>query len=438
MSVTPRTHEVSPKLVKVAELARKDPKIRFNTLAHLIDEEALRRAFKRLEGQAAVGVDGITKEQYEQNLGKNLAALHARMKAGQYRHQPIRRVHIPKTPNQTRPIGISSVEDKLVQGAICEVLEAIYEQDFMPCSYGFRPRRSAHDALRALNRAVWSEGASVILEADVKSYFDSIDRKELLEILRMRIADETFLRLIGKCLHVGVLDGVELTTPEVGTAQGSILSPMLGNIYLHHVLDLWFEREVKPRLGGRAQLIRYADDFVMAFNRRDDAERVMGVLGQRMHRFGLTLHPDKTRLVPFQRPERGRREGESPETFDFLGFTVHWRQSRKGGWALGFKTRTARLRRAISSVAEYCRRRRHDTVEEQHAGLCRRLNGHMNYFGVNGNRRSLMSLVQWTQRLWRKWLHRRSQRGRMPWERFKGVLEKFPLPQPTIRVQIWA
>jgi RNA-directed DNA polymerase len=438
MSVTPRAPEVSPRLLKVAELARKDPQLRFHTLAHLVDEDTLRRAFDRLKGRAAVGVDGVTKEAYGQNLEGNLSALRARMKAGQYRHQPIRRVHIAKASNQTRPIGISSVEDKIVQGALREVLEAIYEQDFESCSYGFRPGRSAHDALRELNHAVWSEGAEWILEADIQSFFDSISRKMLMEMLRERIADEPFLRLVGKCLHVGVLDGEEFSTPDVGTAQGSVLSPLLGNIYLHHVLDRWFEREVKPRLKGRARLVRYADDFVIAFERRDDAEWVKDATGERMNRFGLTLHPDKTRLVPFRRPG-GRKKGEPEwETFDFLGFTAHWRRSHKGGHAFALKTRTARLRRAITSVNEFCRRHRHEPVAQQHADLCRRLEGHMNYFGVNGNSKSLSQLVYWAKRIWRKWLDRRSQRARMNWNRFGLILDRFPLPRPTIRVQIWA
>ena len=438
MSITPRVHEVSPRLLKVAEMARKDPSLRFQTLAHLIDPDALRRAFGRLAGRAAVGVDGVTKEQYGQDLEGNLAALHARLRAGHYRHQPIRRVHIPKAPGETRPIGISSVEDKIVQGALREVLEAIYEQDFLPCSHGFRPGRSAHGALRAVNRAVWVEGARVILEADVQSFFDSVDRKRLLEMLRERIADEVFLRLVGKCLHVGVLDGEEFSLPDGGVVQGSVLSPLLGNLYLHHVLDRWFERVVTPRLRGRAQLIRYADDFVIAFDRRDDAERVLEALGLRMQRYALTLHPDKTRLVPFHRPDGGPGAGDGPGTFDFLGFTVHWRRSRKGGWALGFKTRTARLRRAIASVAEFCRRRRHDPVKQQHADLCLRLVGHLNYYGVNSNHGSLAHLLKWTERWWRKWLDRRSQRARMNWKRFGELLGRFPLPRATIRVQLWA
>jgi RNA-directed DNA polymerase len=436
MRTTSSVQDVSPRLSKVAEFAKKDPTFRFQTLAHLVDRDALRRAFDRLDGKAAVGVDGVTKEQYAQRLEDHLTALHARMKAGQYRHQPIRRVHLPKGPNTTRPIGISSVEDKIVQGALREVLEAVYEQDFLDCSFGFRPGRRAHDALRVLDHALYVEGASVILEADVQSFFDSVDRKALLEMLRERIADEVFLRLVGKCLHVGVLDGAEFSTPETGTAQGSVLSPLLGNVYLHHVLDRWFEREVAPRLEGGAQLIRYADDFVIAFQKRSDAERVYKVLGLRFERYGLRLHPDKTRLVNVQRPGRGPSE-EGPETFDFLGFTVHWRRSRKGSWLLGFKTRTARLRRALSSVAEYCRRHRHEPVKQQHAGLCRRLEGHLNYYGVNSNSDSLERLLVGAEKLWRKWLDRRSQRARMSWERFKQLLKRFPLPRARIRVQLW-
>jgi group II intron reverse transcriptase/maturase len=429
---------MSPKLERVAELARKDPGLRFQTLVHLLDVDALGRAFARLDGHAAVGVDGVTKEQFGQHLEDNLVALRARMRAAQYRHQPIQRVHIPKASGETRPIGISSVEDKLVQGALCEVLGAIYEQDFLPCSFGFRPGRSAHDALRALNRAVWVDGAQVILEADVQSFFDSVDRKALMEMLRERIVDEPFLRFIGKCLHVGVLDGAEFSTPEDGTVQGSILSPMLGNIYLHHVLDRWFQVEVKPRLGGRAELIRYADDFVIAFHRRADAEWVMGELRQRMARFKLRLHPDKTRLVSFPRPGGGPGGGGNPETFDFLGFTVHWQRGQNRGPSLGFKTRTARLRRALSSVTAYCRSRRHDAVKEQYAGLCRRLEGHMNYFGVNSNIGCIHALVEGARKAWRKWLDRRSQRGRMNWARYEELLVRFPLPLPTIRVRLWA
>ena len=252
--------DMSPKRLKVVERAKREPEGRFHSLAHLIDVSALMRADKRMRNDAAVGVDGVTKEQYGQALEDNLRSQHERLVSKQYRHQPIRRVHIPKERGKTRPIGISAYEDKLVQDALREVLEAIYEQDFLECSYGFRPGRGAHDAIRALDRIAHQGKVSWILEADVVSFFDSLDRTQLKEMLQIRVADGSLMRLIGKCLHVGVLDGSEYAEPDTGAAQGSVLSPILGNIYLHYVLDLWFERDVKPRLRGEAHLVRYADD----------------------------------------------------------------------------------------------------------------------------------------------------------------------------------
>jgi len=381
MIAAPTAGDMSPELLKVMERAKRDSSMRFFSLAHLLDEQALRRAYDRLRKDAAVGVDGITKEQYGQDLERNLRALHAQMRSMRYRHQPIRRVHIPKDKGKTRPIGISCIVDKVVQGALTEVLEAVYEPVFFDGSYGFRRGRSAHDALRALNRVLSNEEVSFILEADIVSFFDSIDRKMLVEMLRERVADTSLLRLVGKCLHVGILDGEDFSKPDEGTVQGSALSPMLGNIFLHHALDQWFERDVRPRMRGRVHLIRYADDFVITFELEEDARRVAAVLPKRFERYGLSLHPDKTRLLPFARPPRDQDEGKGPSTFDFLGFTHHWRRSRSGRWMPGLKTRTARLRRAIAAVADFCRRHRHEPVKEQHAGLKRRLVGHYNYFG---------------------------------------------------------
>jgi RNA-directed DNA polymerase len=427
---------MSPGLLKVMERAKREPEGRFHALAHLIDEPALERSYHRLHREAAVGVDGVTKEQYGQNLGGNLRGLLARLRSNGYRHQPIRRVHIPKGQGKTRPIGISTFEDKMVQDAVREVLEAIYEQDFLDCSYGFRPGRSAHDALRALNHGVlWGE-VKWILEADIVSFFDSLDRNELKRMLQIRVADGALLRLIGKCLHVGVLDGTEYSEPDVGTTQGSVLSPLLGNIYLHYVLDVWFAQQVKPRMKGIAFLIRYADDFVMAFQHQDDAERVKVVLDKRMGRFGLTLHSEKTRLLSFERPSSERR-GKGPATFDFLGFTLYWRRSPKGRWVPTCKTQRGRLRRAFRAASDWCRRQRHLPVDVQHASLTRRLQGHINYFGVNGNLLCVRKVVQETEVIWRRWLGRRSQRGRMSWKRFREILERYPLPRPRIVVRIW-
>jgi group II intron reverse transcriptase/maturase len=425
----------SPELMKVAERAKRHPEQRILALAHLIDEPALERAFQSLRRDAAVGVDGVTVEQYGGQLVANLQALRTRMKAGQYRHQPVRRVNIPKESGATRPIGISTVEDKIVQSALRDVLEAIYEQDFMDCSYGFRPGRGAHDAIRTLDGVVRRGHANYIVEADIVSFFDKIDRKILLEMLRGRIADERLMRLIGKCLHVGVLDGERVLDPSEGTAQGSSLSPLLGNVYLHYVLDVWFEREVRPYLQASSALVRYADDFVLCFEHADDAAYVWGILEERFKAFGLTLHPKKTRSFTFRPPRQGGEGGGA--TFDFLGFTLHWQRTRSRTWRVAFRTRGARLGRAINAAAEWCRRHRHDPVEEQHQALTRKLVGHYNYFGVNGNIRELRNLLYAVTRAWRKWLNRRSQRARMNWKRFKELLGAHPLPVPTIRVQIW-
>jgi hypothetical protein len=256
-----------------------------------------------------------------------------------------------------------------------------------------------------------------------------------MEMLRGRIADEGLMRLVGKCLHVGVLDGEEFLESDEGTAQGSSLSPLLGNIYLHNVLDVWFEREVKPRLHGRAALVRYADDFVLCFEREDDSERVWKVLSARFAKYGLTLHPKKTRRFSFRAPHDGDDSGG--ETFDFLGFTAHWRRTRSGMQRVAFRTRGARVRRALKAAYDWCRRHRHLPVKQQHQALVRKLNGHFNYFGVNGNSRALLAVRFWVTRAWRTWLNRRSQRSRMNWKRFKQLLARYPLPYPRIRVQLW-
>jgi len=277
--------------------------------------------------------------------------------------------------------------------------------------------------------------ANYIVEADIVSFFDSIDRKMLMEMLRSRIADERLMRLVGKCLHVGVLDGERVSEPPEGTAQGSSLSPLLGNVYLHYVLDVWFEREVRPHLRASSALVRYADDFVMCFEHADDATYVWNVLEERFKALGLTLHPKKTRSFAFQPPRDGG--GKRSGTFDFLGFTLHWQRGRWGVWRVAFRTRGARLRRAIKAAAEWCRRHRHDPIEEQHQMLTRKLIGHYNYFGVNGNSRSLGKLLHAVKAGWRKWLDRRSQRARMGWRRFHTLLRTTSLPLPRITVQIW-
>ncbi len=335
--------------------------------------------------------------------------------------------------------GISAIEDKIVQGALNEILGAIYEQDFMDCSHGFRPGRKPHDALRAMNQAVRRGEGNVILEADIRSFFDSIDRSMLREMLQDRIADKSFMRLVGKCLHVGVLEGETFTRPDEGTVQGSILSPILGNIYLHNVLDKWFEKEVKPRLKGKSNLIRYCDDFLICFERMEDAEKVMAVLGKRLLRYNLELHPEKTRLIEFQRPSSEQKGGKGLGSFDFLGLTVYWRRNFKGpGWHISWKTRKARLSRAKKAINDFCRSHRHEPVSVQHKALVSRLRGHFNYFGVNDNVHSLSVLRKEAIHIWHKWLNRRSQRAIKNWESFKDLLKAFPLPEPKVYADLWS
>ena len=428
---------MSPGLLRVMERARRDPHERQLSLACLIDVDALRRAYGRIRKDAAVGVDGVTKQQYGQNLEENLTDLHERLRAMKYRHQPIRRLQIPKDKGRKRPIGISCLEDKIVQGALTEILGAIYEQDFLDSSFGFRPKRSAHDALRVLYRTARQGGANVIFEADVASFFDTVHRRTMVEMLEERIADKSFMRLVGKCLHVGVLDGLVFTRPDEGTVQGSIISPMLGNIYLHNVLDKWFEQQVKPRLTGNATLIRYCDDFIICFERMDDAKRVKGVMHKRFEKYHLSLHPDKTRLITFRRPPLDQKGGKGPGNFDFLGFTVYWRRNYKGpGWHVAARTRKARLGRAIQSAYDFCRRHRHKSVAVQHKALGSRIRGHFGYFGVNDNQKSLDELVYWASKAWHKWLNRRSQRARLNWGRFQDMLKDYPLPRPKVYVNL--
>jgi group II intron reverse transcriptase/maturase len=437
MTIAKTMGAMSPELLRVKQRAKRDRQGPLRSLAHLIDEQALMRAYGRLRKDAAVGVDGISKEQYGQDLEGNVRDLHDRLRTMRWKHQPIRRVHIPKGKNKTRPIGVSSTEDKVVQAALREVLDVAYEPAFYDGSYGFRPGRRAHDALRALDRALFRKEVSWVVEADIQSFFDSIDRKMLMEMLRERIADQSFLRLVGKCLHVGVLEGEEYSEPEEGTAQGSVLSPILGNVYLHHVLDQWFERDVRPRLCGKALLVRYADDFVIGCELREDAEQVMAELFSRFAHYRLTLHPEKTRLLPFGRPERGQRKG--PATFDFLGFTLYWRRSRAGHWVPALKTRRASLRKAIAALADWCRSQRHEPVKEQHAALVARIRGHDNYFAVNGNFASVRTIRFWAVRNWYKWLNRRGSRTPLTWKRFgEHLLRDFPLPKAQVRVKLWA
>jgi group II intron reverse transcriptase/maturase len=385
-----------------------------------------------------VGVDGQAGEDYVTNLGDNLRSLLDRAKSGTYRAPPVRRVHIPKgTVGDTRPIGIPTFEDKVLQRAVVMVLEAVYEQDFLSCSYGFRPGRSAHQALAAVWQQTMAMGGGWILEVDIRKFFDTLDHAHLRELLRHRIRDGVLLRLIGKWLNAGVLEEGSLTFPEAGTPQGGVVSPLLANVYLHYVLDVWFEREVKPRLKGRAFLVRYADDFVMGFACEEDARRVLDVLPKRFGKYGLALHPDKTRLVPFQAPPHqppaaGSAGGSQPGSFDLLGFTHYWGRSRRGSWVVKRKTAQGRLSRALTMMAQWCRSNRHQPIAEQHQTLVQKLCGHFNYYGIAGNANALRRFREAVLRIWQKWLSRRRRRGFLSWEVVHRLLQRYALPAPTL------
>jgi len=440
MGETSSSQTVSTKLERIAKLAKQAPGMVLTTLAHHIDEQWLQEAFRRTRKSGARGVDGQGADEYATNLEENLRALLSRAKSGEYRAPPVRRVHIPKGDGQTRPLGIPTFEDKVLQRAVAMVLEAVYEQDFLDCSFGFRPGRSAHDALGRLRDTLMEMGGGWVVEVDIRKYFDTINHEQLRDVLRQRIGDGVLLRLIGKWLNAGVMEAGELSHPDAGTPQGGVISPLLANIYLHEVLDLWFERDVRRRLDGRAKLVRYADDFVIVFEHEADARRVMEVLPKRFGKFGLALHPDKTRLVEFRRPSnRGKFDGETgdgspPGTFDLLGFTHVWGKSKNGYWVVQVKTAKSRFRRGLKRIADWCKKSRHQPVAEQWRGLVAKVRGHFAYFGVIGNKHALFAFRTEVYAAWRRALDRRSQRARVTWAKMKRLHQRYPLPHlPVLR-----
>jgi RNA-directed DNA polymerase len=425
------SENVSTKQERIATLARQSPEMGFTSLAYLMDLEWLHESYRRTRKDGAVGVDGQTAAEYEQDLEGNLRSLLERAKSGRYFAPPVRRVHIPKagSPTETRPIGIPTLEDKILQRAVVMLLGPIYEQDFHDGSYGFRPGRSAHGALESLWEQTMDLRGGWVLEVDIRKFFDTLDHSHLRESLRHRVRDGVLLRLIGKWLNAGVMEDGSISYPEAGSPQGGVISPLLANVYLHYVLDTWFAQDVQPCLAGQAFLIRYADDFVIVFENESDARRVMEVLPKRFGKFGLTLHPDKTRLVAFQRPDdRGQGPGE-PGTFDLLGFTHYWAKSRKGRWVVKRGTSSSRFTRGLRAIREWCRKFRHLPVREQHQTLSEKVRGHCAYYGITGNSPMLSSFRRQVERIWRYWLSRRNRERPMTWDRFKLLLKRYPLPR---------
>jgi group II intron reverse transcriptase/maturase len=409
--------------------------VRFTALLHHVNIESLERSYDRLRQDAASGVDGETASSYGEKLEDNLGSLCARVHRGSYRPRPVRRVMIPKADGGERPLGIPALEDKIVQGAVAELLSAIYEVDFADFSYGFRPGRSAHDALEALNHGMRTEHVNWVLDADIRKFFDSVDHELLMRCVERRIGDRRVLRLLEQWLSAGVMANGEWQASELGTPQGSVISPLLANIFLHYALDAWFTKRKQESGRGRMFMVRYADDFVMCFQFRADAEEMLAALGERLRKCRLELHEGKTRLIEFGRyapASRAKRGEGKPETFNFLGFTHYMGKTRSGGYTMKRKTQSGRLTRKLRAVRERARKMMHRPVPEQHAWLRSVLLGHYRYYGVHCNFASLQIFWDEVRRIWYRVLRRRDRKRALTWDRYDTLLIRFPLPKPKL------
>jgi len=423
------------KLALISRRARQDSNLRFTSLAHLLNAEFLRECYRSLGKEKAVGIDGKSWQEYGEHLDENLEDLVERLKAKRYKPLPARRVYIPKNDRETRPLGIPAIEDKIVQKGIARILEAIYEADFMDFSYGFRPDRSCHQALKSVNDAIMSKPVGYVIEADIKGFFDNVSHDWMMKFLEVRISDSSLLLLIGRFLKAGYVESGKLIRSEQGTPQGGNLSPMLANIFLHYVLDLWFARRVKPCVNGQSYIVRYADDFICMVQYQQTARAIERMLRERFAQFGLNLHPVKTRAMSFGRYERqnANRQGRKPNTFDFLGFTHYCGLSRKGTFLLGRKTCGKSFRKACKQMNSWLGQVRSVMSTGQIWGqYTSKLRGHYNYYGVSGNSRMISRYGYVCIRLLKKWLNRRSQRASFTWRQFNEYLSHYPLPRPRI------
>lgn len=423
------------KLLFIAERACREPRCQFTSLAHLLNEQFLAACYHRLGRDRACGVDGVTWKEYGEHLEENLRGLVARLKAKRYRPLPAKRVYIPKDEHSQRPLGLPALEDKIVQKGIAEILSAIYEADFLECSYGFRPGRSCHQALDAVDKTIMQKPINYVIDADIKGYFDSVSHSGVMQCLRVRIKDPSFLLLIERFLKAGYFEAGEIVATDRGTPQGGNLSPMLSNIFLHYVLDLWLEKRLKRQVRGACTLVRYADDFVCMVQHEAEAQRVLQAIGERFTEFDLELHPEKTRVISFGRRERrvARWEQRRPNTFDFLGFTHYCDSSRRGRFMVGRKTSGKKFRKKCRELNEWLRAvRNRCSVKEWWSVLKAKLQGHYQYYGISGNSRTLWKFYRLVLRMVWKWLNRRSQRHSFKWSEFWDYLRHYPLPEPRI------
>jgi group II intron reverse transcriptase/maturase len=414
---------------KIKCLAENNPDMVFTSLAHRIDLGLLHESFRQVRRSKAAGIDKLTAEGYAEKLDENLYNLYRRLRRGQYVAKPVKRIWIEKENGKMRPIGIPALEDKIVQKAVETILCAIYDVDFYDFSHGFRKGHSQHMALHELREKCRTLNINWIVDADVSGFFDNIDHKLLREIIKLRVNDGGILRLIGKWLNAGVMEAGKLNRAESGTPQGGVISPLLANIFLHHVLDEWFVKEVKPRMKGKCFIIRWADDFIIGFELESEAQKVMEVLPKRFEKFGLILNTEKTKLIPFMKVKKG---GMKPDTFDFLGFTFYWAKSLRGYWVIKKKTAKKRLSRFMKAQWQWLRKMRHKSLNEQHEGICDKLRGYYQYFGVRSNYKALESVYEYTVRAWRYWLSRRSHKGVIGWNKVNELITDFPLLKPRI------
>ena len=423
------------KLNHISNLAKRDEKCRLSNVACLLNEENLSECFRMLKKGKASGVDGVSVEEYERELKPNLKSLVSRMKAQAYKPQPVRRSYIAKANGKMRPLGIPAVEDKIVQRGIARILEAVFEVDFVDFSYGFRPHRSCHQALKKLDQIIMTKPINHIIDADIKGFFDQVDHEWMMKFLGQRISDPNFLRLIQRFLKNGYMEEGSLHATEAGTPQGGVVSPILANVYLHYVLDLWISKVVKSQCNGVVEMVRYADDFVICVQYKDDAIKILNALRERLGKFKLELAEDKTRLIEFGRfaKQNSKAKDLRAATFNFLGFTHFIDRTRKGGFKLGRKTDGKKLRLKLKEMNQWLKASRNlFPIVEIWKTLKAKLRGHFQYFGVSGNFRGIVSFDRQTKKLTLKWLNRRSQKKSFNWVSFAAYLKRHPLPQPAI------
>jgi group II intron reverse transcriptase/maturase len=432
--------EMETKLARIAEMAKANAKVRFTSIGHFIDGEALRESHDEMETGKATGVDGVTKEAYEKNVEDHLANLVGRLKQKSYRPRPARRTYIPKDEKSMRPLGIPAYEDKLVQHALKRILNAIYEQDFLDFSYGFRPKRSMHDALKKLTEIIQYGKISYVVDADIKGFFNHVDHEWLMTFLELRIADPNIHRLVRRMLKAGIQEDGEFERTEEGTPQGSVVSPILANVYLHYALDLWFQITVKKQCRGQAEMVRFADDFVCCFQYKEDAERFYAALRLRLEKFKLSIAEEKTKIIAFGRfaEESSKREGKGkPETFDFLGFTHYCSKSQKGAFRVKRQTSGKKFKQKVKAMKMWIKFNRHMAQPEFLKTIRSKLSGHYRYYGVTDNYEKMRRFYTLTRNLIWKWLNRRSQRRSFTWEKYGQNWEHFRLPAPRIYVNIY-